>query len=111
MLFTLNYFNFVFLFMLRRPPRSTRTDTPVPYTALCRSGYDSEDLKHGQNGRVAGQVVIHLQVRGPEDVRPVGHRIAQLDHYLLAVLKQKRDVMRDDVADNDGDYGMDIQSG
>src|SRR3546814_12190434 len=23
--------------MLRRPPRSTRTDTPFPYTALCRS--------------------------------------------------------------------------
>src|SRR3546814_14974539 len=24
--------------MLRRPPRSTRTDTLVPYTTLCRSG-------------------------------------------------------------------------
>src|SRR3546814_20551476 len=23
--------------MIRRPPRSTRTDTPVPYTTLCRS--------------------------------------------------------------------------
>src|SRR3546814_13720674 len=67
------------------------------------AGYDSEDLEHGQKGRVAGQVVIHLQVRGPEDVRPVGHRIAQLDHYLLAVLKQKRDVMRDGVADNVGE--------
>src|SRR3546814_11524722 len=24
--------------MIRRPPRSTRTDTPFPYTTLCRSG-------------------------------------------------------------------------
>src|SRR3546814_4608238 len=27
----------VFFFMLRRPPGSTRTDTPVPYTTLVRS--------------------------------------------------------------------------
>src|SRR3546814_10564677 len=27
---------FIFL-MIRRPPRSTRTDTPFPYTTLCRS--------------------------------------------------------------------------
>src|SRR3546814_3827541 len=39
-------FNFVvliytlslFFLMIRRPPRSTRTDTPVPYTTLFRSG-------------------------------------------------------------------------
>src|SRR3546814_10454611 len=27
-----------FCFILRRPPRSTRTDTLYPYTPLCRSG-------------------------------------------------------------------------
>src|SRR3546814_12048202 len=27
--------------MIRRPPRSTRTDTLVPYTTLCRSGAGS----------------------------------------------------------------------
>src|SRR3546814_1807366 len=27
----------MFFFMIRRPPRSTRTDTLFPYTALCRS--------------------------------------------------------------------------
>src|SRR3546814_14114309 len=26
--------------MIRRPPRSTRTDTRLPYTTLCRSGVD-----------------------------------------------------------------------
>src|SRR3546814_19525664 len=27
----------LFVFMIRRPPRSTRTDTLFPYTTLCRS--------------------------------------------------------------------------
>src|SRR3546814_227526 len=32
-----------FFLMLRRPPRSTRTDTLVPYTTLCRSGEGKEE--------------------------------------------------------------------
>src|SRR3546814_16711526 len=31
----------MFFFMIRRPPRSTRTDTLFPYTTLFRSGYGS----------------------------------------------------------------------
>src|SRR3546814_21055865 len=31
------YFLFVFFLMIRRPPRSTRTDTLFPYTTLFRS--------------------------------------------------------------------------
>src|SRR3546814_18012429 len=31
------YSLFVFFLMIRRPPRSTRTDTPFPYTTLFRS--------------------------------------------------------------------------
>src|SRR3546814_18951046 len=34
--------------MIRRPPRSTRTDTLFPYTTLFRSEYDSE-ISAGQN--------------------------------------------------------------
>src|SRR3546814_7942596 len=33
--------------MLRRPPRSTRTDTLFPYTTLCRSG-DGAAIRHRQ---------------------------------------------------------------
>src|SRR3546814_19204547 len=33
--------------MLRRPPRSTRTDTLFPYTTLFRSGDDDIGLAHG----------------------------------------------------------------
>src|SRR3546814_10077976 len=36
-----------FFLMIRRPPRSTRTDTLFPYTTLFRSGRDA----HSQGGR------------------------------------------------------------
>src|SRR3546814_19963196 len=35
-----NYF--IFFLMIRRPPRSTRTDTLFPYTTLFRSYYDGQ---------------------------------------------------------------------
>src|SRR3546814_4594728 len=36
----LHCFQRIFLLMIRRPPRSTRTDTLFPYTTLFRSGLD-----------------------------------------------------------------------
>src|SRR3546814_9435377 len=33
-------FNLIFFLMIRRPPRSTRTDTLFPYTTLFRSMYE-----------------------------------------------------------------------
>src|SRR3546814_15581833 len=39
---------FFFFLMIRRPPRSTRTDTLFPYTTLFRSGvHDSTLERHG----------------------------------------------------------------
>src|SRR3546814_21026752 len=38
--------------MLRRPPRSTRTDTLFPYTTLCRSGTELHRLS--RHDRVPG---------------------------------------------------------
>src|SRR3546814_5984760 len=36
--------------MIRRPPRSTRTDTLFPYTTLCRSqGYQKVDFKESSD--------------------------------------------------------------
>src|SRR3546814_4369988 len=40
----------VFL-MIRRPPRSTRTDTLFPYTTLFRSGGDAERQRQGPEDR------------------------------------------------------------
>src|SRR3546814_15906242 len=41
--FLLHFFFFFFL-MIRRPPRSTRTDTLFPYTTLFRSGYMQDSM-------------------------------------------------------------------
>src|SRR3546814_2062946 len=37
LVFVLRFFTFFFFLMIRRPPRSTRTDTLFPYTTLFRS--------------------------------------------------------------------------
>src|SRR3546814_13873884 len=36
----------IFFLMIRRPPRSTRTDTLFPYTTLFRSGVTCHDSRH-----------------------------------------------------------------
>src|SRR3546814_7620178 len=38
---------FVFFLMIRRPPRSTRTDTLVPYTTLFRSREMAAEIQEG----------------------------------------------------------------
>src|SRR3546814_7259224 len=42
----------VFFLMIRRPPRSTRTDTLFPYTTLFRSWVDSQ-LSHADPNRIS----------------------------------------------------------
>src|SRR3546814_16357921 len=60
----LRFFLFFFL-MIRRPPRSTRTDTLFPYTTLVRSllGEDRRQAFHrglgGGVGRIARQRQAH----------------------------------------------------
>src|SRR3546814_15162531 len=48
--------------MIRRPPRSTRTDTLLPYTTLCRSGLSwlSRLSKPGLRRALAAVVAIVL---------------------------------------------------
>src|SRR3546814_15030983 len=51
--------------MIRRPPRSTRTDTLFPYTALFRSA----------DARAAGDVAVFADLRAGADGGPgVDHR-------------------------------------
>src|SRR3546814_14711464 len=52
----------VFFLMIRRPPRSTRTDTLFPYTTLFRSiGIAADDP---QRRRLAATLVAALQLAG-----------------------------------------------
>src|SRR3546814_3095927 len=53
--------------MIRRPPRSTRTDTLFPYTTLFRSGADGSDaiVMTGHRGAVGAAL-------GPVSARHIG---------------------------------------
>src|SRR3546814_19580820 len=49
----------IFILIDRRPPKSTRTDTPVPYTALFRSAQDGADARDHQSLRKGfGDIVV-----------------------------------------------------
>src|SRR3546814_8200381 len=64
--------------MLRRPPRSTPTDTLVPYTTLCRS-YQLEQLAlRPQRHEPARQQILRIL---PRTRRLLRRRPAQCDGY------------------------------
>src|SRR3546814_6520591 len=54
---------FFFFLMIRRPPRSTRTDTLFPYTTLFRSAQD--DVGVGPTGADAALVLRHQRLGQP----------------------------------------------
>src|SRR3546814_2308025 len=68
--------------MIRRPPRSTRTDTLFPYTTLFRSLRVERREFHAQHVQRqidrAGQAVI-LEFTGQADIQPA--RLAGVDHF------------------------------
>src|SRR3546814_13344769 len=51
--------------MIRRPPRSTRTDTLFPYTTLFRAGQQDGHGEHRQRNATAGAGKMHGS-RSPE---------------------------------------------
>src|SRR3546814_19848488 len=55
-------FVFIFFLMIRRPPRSTRTDTLFPYTTLFRSAYPH------------AAVAVRAGLRGERPRRSAGDR-------------------------------------
>src|SRR3546814_2712592 len=59
--------------MIRRPPRSTRTDTLFPYTTLFRSPRHADHLLHPRQG-IARGVGVHLRHRA------VVARVHRLQH-------------------------------
>src|SRR3546814_7309963 len=52
--------------MIRRPPRSTRTDTLFPYTTLFRSGVGTESADCGRLAGAGGRGEQPLRARAPD---------------------------------------------
>src|SRR3546814_11483283 len=55
---------FVFFLMIRRPPRSTRTDTLFPYTTLFRAPAQGQDGPHRCDQKTSRQVSLPPLSRG-----------------------------------------------
>src|SRR3546814_15987130 len=68
------YCFFFFFVMIRRPPRSTRTDTLCPYTTLFRSRDRRGDVLAGQHGRGGDQREHQHEAGGGEGE----HRVVEL---------------------------------
>src|SRR3546814_3949432 len=70
------FFSFCFL-MIRRPPRSTRTDTLFPYTTLFRSLEEAE-RKEDENGGIDQReppqtiAIVGVRHRDSPSMRPLG---------------------------------------
>src|SRR3546814_8736210 len=54
----------LFFLMIRRPPRSTRTDTLFPYTTLFRSDAAADDAADHDQGGVPRAQAAHIAGRG-----------------------------------------------
>src|SRR3546814_11232123 len=70
-----------FFLMIRRPPRSTRTDTLFPYTTLFRSFYDVESrgpFESYQMLRDLG-IPVHLKTLGAHDGYPKDRKSTRLN--------------------------------
>src|SRR3546814_6757504 len=57
----------LFFLMIRRPPRSTRTDTLFPYTTLFRSVVLTMSIEDGIKMVVSGGIVTPPDRRPPEE--------------------------------------------
>src|SRR3546814_5855950 len=63
--------------MLRRPPRSTRTDTPFPYTTLFRSLWSFRKMREFHGG---GSTSRSNRAQGGYISKHFGQRHLGLDH-------------------------------
>src|SRR3546814_19601561 len=82
--------------MIRRPPRSTRTDTLFPYTTLFRSP------------RVRGEAVglAMLDENRQADLRRIGPRHRHLVHELLVQLRAELAAVHHRVGAQTGEHRM-----
>src|SRR3546814_4778609 len=60
----------VFFLLIRRPPRSTRTDTLFPYTSLFRSGVGLKVILEPGEGELHGVLLSSDRWRGSARRRP-----------------------------------------
>src|SRR3546814_4887868 len=96
------YFAVLFVFlMIRRPPRSTRTDTLLPYTTLFRSGLHRRPT--GAGDLLGARPADFADTEGGVDEFPAAGRseehtselqsLMRISYAVFCLKKQKKDVV------------------
>src|SRR3546814_2604615 len=67
--------------MIRRPPRSTRTDTLFPYTTLFRSSAELDALTGTFNRRTIDQWLVRSFGEAERDGQPISVLFVDMDHF------------------------------
>src|SRR3546814_11408791 len=83
--------------MIRRPPRSTRTDTLFPYTTLFRSAFTASLVSGSIFGLVLRGIVVLSQCRDVRGGHGVQYRIRHQCPHGAFLLEQAADAGRRDV--------------
>src|SRR3546814_3714485 len=87
---TLSFFNVYFL-MIRRPPRSTRTDTLFPYTTLFRSALIQCRLGGHARGKLQGmQHPAHAPARRSEEHTSELQSLMRISYAVFCLKKKKK---------------------
>src|SRR3546814_4176195 len=81
--------------MIRRPPRSTRTDTLFPYTTLFRSGLDARH-RRPVGEVVEGEIlqvlcVAHRHVRSEEHTSEL-QSLMRISYAVFCLKKKKKNI-------------------
>src|SRR3546814_18465355 len=72
--------------MIRRPPRSTRTDTLFPYTTLFRSPQDMDELR---DYGIGAQILTDLNVHEMILLTNTRHTLVGLEGYGLNIVGER----------------------
>src|SRR3546814_3383999 len=84
--------------MIRRPPRSTRTDTLFPYTTLFRSPPVDRD-------RLAGQIIAAVREQEDKEILKLGHRAETTQRHGVGARRA-----RSGVGDRSEEHTSELQS-
>src|SRR3546814_7101217 len=95
-------FCFFFFLMIRRPPRSTRTDTLFPYTTLFRSGErphlpapDRDDCPPGRRSAADGRRILllraHAQAGRSEEHTSELQSLMRISYAVFCLKKKKKE--------------------
>src|SRR3546814_10839234 len=86
-------FCFLFFLMIRRPPRSTRTDTLFPYTTLFRSAAECDCRRHGPPAATAGKAHVRACRRSEEHTSEL-QSLMRISYAVFCLKKKKTNILR-----------------